>query len=206
MPLPWPPPTTLMRLGLAVLARRKHYLEKPMAQSVAGCDALLRTWSGTNTFMVGLELRECVFRRARDPCRRGRPVMGLAIDNVPSAHHRTNHHRKKAHTRSLLLQKGCSYHRPPHWFMGHRAALRLGRLDYFGRKEDPSSWVPTASGRFLLLLRGSKARPPRPPMAASGADIDLNDNSQLSIDYDNGAGDHGVPLHAGDTREFTLWR
>lgn len=205
--------------GLAVLARRKHlYLEKPMAQSVAGCDALLRTWSGTNTvFMVGLELRECVlFRRVReilDAGEIGRPVMGLAIDNVSVGgdYFYHNHYRKKAYTRSLLLQKGVHTIDLLNWFMGGNPCrvFASGGLDYFGRKEDPEKRCRDCerarSCRYYVVPKSPAAK------AADGCvwsrDIDLNDNSQLSIDYDNGARAIYMECHFTPeyTREFTLF-
>ena len=47
--------------AIEVLKAQKHlYLEKPMAQTIEDCDAIIEAWKGSGTvFMVGLELRYC---------------------------------------------------------------------------------------------------------------------------------------------------
>ena len=74
--------------GIAVLRADKHlFLEKPMAQTIEDCDALILAWENTDkVFMVGLELRYCSLCRTMkhilDRGKIGEVKIGYAFDNV----------------------------------------------------------------------------------------------------------------------------
>ena len=74
--------------GLEVLKARKHlFLEKPMAQTIRECDAMIETWKNSGVvFMVGLELRYCsLCQTMKEMLRRGNigeVRIAYAVDNV----------------------------------------------------------------------------------------------------------------------------
>jgi len=128
--------------GVAVLRAGKHlFLEKPMAQTVEDCDALIRAWEPTNVvFMVGLELRYCSLCQAMkeilDRGDIGEVKIAYAVDNVSVGGDYYFHgpRRRRDRTVSLLLEKGVHTIDLMNWFVGStpvRVYSETG-LDVFG--------------------------------------------------------------------------
>jgi len=131
--------------GLEVLKARKHlFLEKPMAQTIPECDAMIEAWKEVGgVFMVGLELRYCSLCQAMkeilDRGDIGEVRVAYAVDNVSVGGNYYYHdrHRRKDYIVSLVLEKGTHTLDLMNWFIGAQPvrAYSEGGLDVFGGDE-----------------------------------------------------------------------
>lgn len=209
----------------AALAHGKDvFLEKPIAQDMAGLRKLAAAWSASDrVVMVGLELRQCVvfskMRRLLDEGAIGRVVQAMAFDNVSvgGTYFYHNHYRNKAHTRSLILQKGTHTIDLLNMFVGARPTrvFCLAGMNVYGRNPeardrrcrscDRAGTCPHAVvNQQMLMDYGEIQKLDDLCVYADGADV--SDNAMALVDYANGArafyGEcHFTPEY---TREFTL--
>jgi predicted dehydrogenase len=214
------------RNGLDVLRARKHlFLEKPMAQSISECDAMIEEWKRAQTvFMIGLELRYCSLceqmKRIIDEGRIGTVVLGYAVDNVSVGGQYYYHgpRRRKEYIRSLVLEKGTHTLDLMNWFIGG-SPVRVyseGGLNVFGRTEaaekrcrdcDRAKRCPyfVSHAKGFQMDYGVQTLE-QPDLCVHGRDADVDDNSVLTVRYDNGARMTYVECHFTPdyTREFTL--
>jgi len=212
------------RNAVDTLNHGKHLLlEKPMAQTVEQCDEIIEAWKRAGTvFMIGLELRHCVlFERMWeiiDEGAVGEIKLGWAIDNVSVGGQYFYHdkQRRKEYTRSLLLQKGVHTIDLLNWFMAGRPTrvFGIGGLNYYGgtapndkrcRDCEKKATCPffMDSEKFVMDYGATIQKD---DLCVYAEEIDLNDNSMLTIDYDNGTRGVYVECHFTPeyTREFTL--
>lgn len=214
------------RNGLDVLRARKHlFLEKPMAQTIAECDAMIEEWKKAQTvFMIGLELRYCSLceqmKKIIDEGRIGDVVLGYAVDNVSVGGQYYYHgpRRRKEYILSLILEKGTHTLDLMNWFIGAspNRVYSEGGLNVFGRTApagkrcrdcDQAKTCPY----FVSHSRGFKMdygvqTIEQPDGCVYSNDADVHDNSVLTVRYDNGARMTYVECHFTPdyTREFTL--
>ena len=131
--------------AVAALNAGKHvFLEKPMAQTIEDCDAILDTWQRARTvLLVGLELRYCSLcqemRRIIDRGDIGEIKCGFAVDNVSvgGQYYYHGRRRKKDYIVSLMLEKGTHSLDLVNWYAGS-PPVRVyaeGDLDVFGGDE-----------------------------------------------------------------------
>jgi len=197
----------------------KHVLlEKPMAQSVADTDDILRAWQAAGTVLqVGLELRYCaLFVRMGELLNEGLLgdlTLGTAIDNVSGGGDYFYHDRQrtKAYAVSLLMQKGVHTIALLNWFLGGTPTkvYATGSLAYFGgdqpndkrcRDCDQASTCPSFV-RWDKFLMDYGETIEKPNGCVFSAEVDVNDNSQVLITYANG--NHGVYTECHFTPEYT---
>lgn len=209
--------------AVAVFEANKHcLLEKPMAQSVADCDEIIRAWKATDRlFMIGLELRHCsLFTRMRelvDEGRIGEIIMGQALDNVSvgGQYFYHNNMRRKDYIRSLLLQKGTHTIDLLNWFMGGRPVKVYGSggLDFYGRRESNDKRCRSCAERCEYYLNHERfvmdygAVVTTDDLCVWAQECDVPDNSLLLIDYANGRRGQYAECHFTPeyTREFTFF-
>ncbi|MCX7804826.1 MAG: Gfo/Idh/MocA family oxidoreductase, partial [Planctomycetota bacterium] len=111
---------------VAALRAGKHVMvEKPLCQTVEDARLIVsEARRARGIFMIGFELRECVvflkMRRLLDEGRIGDVRIGHAFDNVSVGGNYFFHsaRKRKAHYRSLLLQKATHSLDLLNWFMG----------------------------------------------------------------------------------------
>lgn len=187
------------------LKRGVHvYLEKPMAQTVEDCDAILHAWEETDkTLMVGLELRYCTLceemKRLLDAGEIGSVKLGMAVDNVSvgGQYYYHNNRRRKAFIKSLILEKGTHTLDLMNWFIGSTPTrvFAEGGLDVFGGEAPNDKRCATCgekatckyfvdTGKFVMDY-GETVNVPDGCVWAR--EIDVDDNSVVSVRYENGA-------------------
>ena len=191
--------------AIAFLRGDAHvYLEKPMAMTIADCDAILRAWAeSTGTLLVGLELRYCTLceemKRLLDAGEIGSVKLGMAVDNVSVGGQYYYHgpRRRKAFIKSLMLEKGTHTLDLMNWFIGS-APVRVfgeGALDVFGGQESEDKHCRDCADRdtcpyFIdserfVMDYGEAVRKADGCVWAAGADVD--DNAVITVRYANGA-------------------
>lgn len=192
--------------AVTFLRHRKHvYLEKPMAQTIADGDAILRAWETSGaTLMVGLELRYCTLcqeiRRLLDAGEIGAVKLASAVDNVSvgGQYYYHNNRRRKAFIRSLMIEKGTHTLDLMNWFVGASPVRVFGEggLDVFGGGEpndkrcrdcDRKASCPyfMDAGRFTWDYgETSKANM---DFCVWAQEVDVDDNSVITVRYANGA-------------------
>ncbi|MCK4591731.1 MAG: Gfo/Idh/MocA family oxidoreductase, partial [Candidatus Latescibacteria bacterium] len=209
-----------------ILQAGKHCLvEKPMAQTIEDCDEMLlaqRQWG--KILMVDFELRYCVmFTRMRELIDRGdigEIKLGWAIDNVAVGGNSFFHGKKKRKSfiKSLTLQKGCHTIDLLNGFMGGnpKQVFALGGLDVFGRlyssdkrcrdcgEKDTCPYTIWEEKKTYPYLYDAEIS--LDDHCVYGQDVDVDDNTLIVLEYDNGkrafyAECHFTPEY---TREFTL--
>ncbi len=210
--------------GCQALAAGKHvFLEKPMAQTIADCDRLISAWQQTNTvFMVGLELRYCSvcqdMKSIIDRGDIGDIKLGYAVDNVSVGGQFFFHDnlRHKDFVGNLLLQKGTHTIDLMNWFIGS-SPVRVyaeGGLDVFGGGEAPEkrcrdceikTTCPYHMPRQFMWDYGSTTSQ-REDLCVYGADVDIEDNTIVTVRYANGARMTYIECHFTPdyNRHFTL--
>lgn len=209
--------------AVAVFEAGKHcLLEKPMAQSIADCDDIIRAWKQSGClFMIGLELRYCsLFSRMRELVDQGiigEIIMGQALDNVSVGGQYFYHNkmRHKQFIRSLLLQKGVHTIDLLNWFMGGRPVKVYGSggLNFYGKKEPEGKRCRDCSAHCEYFINHEHfvmdygAVIETEDFCVFVRDCDVNDNSMLIIDYENGHRGHYAECHFTPeyTREFTFF-
>ena len=210
--------------GLEVLEARKHlFLEKPMAQTISECDAMIDAWKESGgVFMVGLELRYCSLCQAmKEILTRGdigEVRIAYAVDNVSVGgnYYFHNRHRRKDYIISLVLEKGTHTLDLMNWFIDAQPVrvYSEGGLDLFGGEKpndkrcrdcaDRDTCPYFVASEFKMdygqVIRGKE------DLCVYAQECDVHDNTVVSVRYDNGAKMSYVECHfAPDySREFTL--
>ncbi|MDY5015402.1 MAG: Gfo/Idh/MocA family oxidoreductase [Eubacteriales bacterium] len=207
----------------AVLKARKHlYLEKPMAQTIEDCDALIEAWKGSGTvFMVGLELRYCTLMQQTkaliEAGEIGQIRIGTVVDNVSVGgnYFYHNRYRYEKYVKSLVLQKGTHSLDLANWLVDS-APVRVfssAGLDVFGGSEPADKhctdcekakncpyYMDTAHFQmdYGQVIRGHM------DLCVYAEDCEAADNSLVLIDYENGARITYLECHFTPeyTREF----
>ena len=192
--------------AVAFLEHDKHvYLEKPMAQTIADCDDILRAWEhGTGSLMVGLELRYCTLcqeiKRLLDAGEIGDVKLGMAVDNVSvgGEYYYHGYRRRKDFIKSLMIEKGTHTLDLMNWFIG-AAPTRVfgeGGLDVFGGDQPDDKRCRDCDQRdtcphFLDTADFVMDYGERLTQVADGCvwarEIDVDDNSVITVRYENGA-------------------
>lgn len=209
--------------ALAALHAGKHvYLEKPMAQSIEDCDEIIEVASkSSSVFMVGLELRYCSLftdmKRIISSGEIGEIKLGSVTDNVSVGGHYYFHgaKRRKDYVKSLMLEKGTHSLDLANWLIDAdpvRVYCSSG-LDVFGRSAPSDKhcsdcdevntceyFLDKASGHELdygdVKLKDD--------LCVYSEECDVEDNSIILIDYDNGVRISYTECHFTPeyTREF----
>ena len=177
--------------ALALLQRNCHvFLEKPMAQTIADCDAILRAWeSTTSTLIVGHEMRFSPLilemRRLLDAGEIGSIKLASAVDNVSvgAQYYFHGHRRRKEFTKSLMLEKGTHSLDLMNGFIGSdpTRVFSEGGLDVFGGKEPDTKRCGTCADR------GTCPHAVDDGGCVWASEIDVEDNSICTVRYANGA-------------------
>lgn len=187
------------------LERDKHvFLEKPMAQSIEDCDAILRAWEQSKgVLLVGLELRYCTLcqeiRRLLDAGEIGNVVLGMAVDNVSvgGQYYYHNNRRRKDFIKSLMLEKGTHTLDLMNWFIGANPVRVFGEggLNVFGGDESNDKHCHDCEIRdtcpyfidrdHFVMDYGEDVK--MPDACVYAQEIDVDDNSVCTVSYDNGA-------------------
>jgi predicted dehydrogenase len=191
--------------ALAVLQADRHlFLEKPMAQRVEDCDAIIRAWERSDrVLMVGLELRYCTLaqamRRIVDRKDIGDIRVAYAVDNVSVGGDYYYHgpRRRTEYTVSLILEKGTHTLDLMNWFVGSdpvRIYSEAG-LDVFGGDAPDDLHCPECTEfdtcpyavgeRGVVMDYGNAAV--RQDRCVYAREVDVADNSVTTVRYANGA-------------------
>lgn len=209
--------------AVEVLKAKKHlYLEKPMAQTIEDCDRIIEAWKGSDTvFMVGLELRYCTLMQQTkaliDAGEIGRIITGSVIDNVSVGGQYFYHNqcRYEDFIKTLVLQKGTHSLDLANWLVGStpKRVFSSAGLDVFGGNESEDKHCSDCekaqtcpyfmdAGQFKMdygqIIRKHQ------DLCVYAKDCDVPDNSQVLIDYANGARITYLECHFTPeyTREF----
>jgi len=198
------PDRTHAECTLKTLSANKHiYLEKPMAQSIEDCDAMIKAWDGTGVvFMVGFELRYCTLMR---DCKKiignsdvGRIITGTVIDNVSVGGQYYFHgpRRRKDYIVSLLLEKGTHSLDLANWLIDAtpRRVYASGALDVFGGDMPNDKRCVNCEERSTChyyinheRFNSDYGTLSVPDYCVYAKECDVSDNSIVLIDYDSGA-------------------
>ena len=210
--------------AVAALDAGKHvFLEKPMAQTIADCDAILDAWHRAQTvLLVGLELRYCSLcqemRRLIDRGDIGEIKCGYAVDNVSvgGQYYYHGRRRRKDYIVSLMLEKGTHSLDLVNWYVGSQPVrvYAEGGLDVFGgqaandkrcRDCDKKGSCPyfIDHERFTMdygvVIRAEDG-------CVYAQECEVEDNCVVTIRYENGAKMTYTECHFTPdyTREFTF--
>ena len=210
--------------GLEVLEAGKHlFLEKPMAQTISECDAMIEAWKEAGgVFMVGLELRYCSLCQAMkeilDRGDIGEVRIAYAVDNVSVGGNYYYHdrRRRKDFIVSLVLEKGTHTLDLMNWFIGAQPvrAYSEGGLDVFGgdapddkrcRDCAEKDTCPYFMASAFTMDYGQVIHG-REDLCVYARECDVPDNTVVSVRYDNGAKMSYIECHFTPdySREFTL--
>lgn len=211
-------------VAVPTLQAGKHlFLEKPMAQTIEDCDAIINAWKGTNTiFYVGLELRYCslctVMKQVIDRGDIGDIRLGYAVDNVSVGERYYFHddRRRSDYIVSLLLEKGTHTLDLMNWFVGSQPerVYAEGGLDVFGGDAENDLTCPECEKKrscpyavldeTLTMDYGEKVDAKNKCVFAR--EVDVHDNSVVTVRYANGAKITYVETHFSPdyNRHFTL--
>ncbi|NLD72615.1 MAG: Gfo/Idh/MocA family oxidoreductase [Chloroflexi bacterium] len=210
--------------GLDVLRARKHlFLEKPMAQTIEECDAMISAWEGSGVvFMVGLELRYCslceAMRQDLDAGTVGDVRIAYAVDNVSVGGNYYYHgpKRRQEYVKSLVLEKGTHTLDLMNWFIGAhpQRVYAEGSLDVFGgdapndkrcRDCDEADTCPYYVAQEFKMDYGEVLQD-KEDLCVYAQGCDTHDNSLVTVWYDNGSKMSYVECHFTPdySREFTL--
>ena len=192
--------------AIAALDAGKHlFLEKPMAQSIADCDATIEAWKRAQTvFMVGLELRYCtlcqIMKEVLDRGDIGDVRLGYAVDNVSVGGDYYFHgpRRRKDYIVSLVLEKGTHTLDLMNWFIGAQPVrvYAEGGLDVFGGDApntlrcpdcDKKDTCPYARLNQTAATDYGETVVLAPDGCVYAQEADVHDNSVVTVRYDNGA-------------------
>ncbi len=199
------------------------YLEKPMAQSVEDCDAILRAWQkSSGVLLVGLELRHCTLcrdmRRLLDQGAIGEVKLGMAVDNVSvgGQYYFHGRQRRREFIKSLVLEKGTHTLDLMNWFIGARPVrvFAEGGLDFFGGRVSNARRCRSCSRRrtcdyfidYRNFVMDYGASVTRQDFCVWAREVDVEDNTILTVRYDNGAKVTYMECHFTPdyNRQFTL--
>ncbi|MDF2722460.1 MAG: oxidoreductase [Paenibacillus sp.] len=205
--------------ALAALAAGKHvYLEKPMAQTAADCDAIIEAAvRSERVLMVGLELRFCSLfedmKRIISSGEIGDIKIGTVTDNVAvgGQYYYHNARRRKAYVRSLIMEKGVHSLDITNWLL-EASPVKVyssGGLDVFGgdapNDKRCRTCDDTAACDYYLDVSNKKHQF-KDDLCVYAEEVDVEDNSMVLIDYDNGAKISYMECHFTPdySREFTF--
>ena len=210
--------------AIAALNAGKHvFLEKPMAQKISDCDAILDAWQRAQTvLLVGLELRYCSvcqeMRRLIDRGDIGSVKLGYAVDNVSvgGQYYYHGRRRRKDYIVSLMLEKGTHTLDLVNWYVGSRPvrAYASGGLDVFGGDapndkrcrdcQDAKTCPYFVDHAKFKMDYGAIVEVEDGCVYAQECEVE--DNCIVVIDYENGARMTYVECHFTPdyTREFTF--
>lgn len=206
---------------LAALRAGKHVIcEKPLCQTAGDARLVVQEVRRAGTvFMIGFELRQCVvfqtMRRLIDEGRIGEVKVAHVFDNVSVGgsyyFHRPN---RKALMKSLLLQKASHSLDLLNWFAGSRPVkvYGIGGQDFYGQVETHGLRCRNCDKtdcHYRARPHGFRPEPDAPDgwdYCVWSKDMDLNDNSELCISYENGvkATFHECHFTPDYSREFWL--
>ncbi len=210
--------------GVDVLRARKHlFLEKPMAQTIEECDAMIEAWKDSGVvFMVGLELRYCTLceamRAVLDEGTIGDVKLAYAVDNVSVGGDYYYHgsKRRQDFVKSLVLEKGTHTLDLMNWFIGAnpQRVYAEGALDVFGgeapndkrcRDCDEKDTCPYYVASEFTMDYGQVLRD-KEDLCVYAQECDTHDNSVVTVWYDSGAKMSYLECHFTPdySREFTL--
>lgn len=210
---------------LTFLKHNLHvYLEKPMAQTIEDCDAILDGWQKSSaSMMVGLELRYCtLFQKVRsllDDDAIGDVKIATVFDHVSvgGQYYYHNNRRKKSFIKSLILEKGTHSLDLLNWFVGS-APIRVyceGGLDVFGGKEANDKKCRDCAEKdtchyfkdvdHFVMDYGATLKKTQ-DLCVWAEEVDVDDNAVVSIKYANGAKASYMECHFSPdyNRQFTL--
>ncbi|MFW6059111.1 MAG: Gfo/Idh/MocA family protein [Phycisphaeraceae bacterium] len=209
--------------GEVLRAGRHLFLEKPMAQTITDCDALIEAWQAAQTvFMIGLELRYCSvcedIKRIIERGDIGDVRLGYAVDNVSVGGQYFFHDalRSRDFVGNLLLQKGTHTIDLMNWWFGAQPVrvYAEGGLDAFGGSEpadkrcrdcDRAGTCPYYMSRDFTWDYGeSTVR--RDDFCVWSEQVDIEDNTIVTTRYDNGTKMVYIECHFTPdyNRHFTL--
>jgi predicted dehydrogenase len=191
------PDFTHEEYACAAFEAGKHvFCEKPMAITTEGCDRMLRAWKTSGKkFMIGFNMRYMnIFRIMKDIVDSG--VIGEI--KVVWVRHFVGHggewyyhdwHGSSRNSTGLLLQKASHDIDMIHWITGHygRRAVGFGSLDYYGG-DRPDDLVCDKCGEkdTCVEYQYSEAKVNKMNMCVFRQEIDVEDNSTIMIELDNG--------------------
>jgi predicted dehydrogenase len=211
--------------GLEVLKARKHlFLEKPMAQTIKECDAMIAAWKRSGVvFMVGLELRYCTLcqemKTILERGEIGEIKLAYAVDNVSVGGDYYYHDRRrlKEYIVSLILEKGTHTLDLMNWFINAepvRVYAEAG-LDVFGGSEPNDKRCRDCERKdscpYYVSYEGfqmdyGQVLKMKEDLCVYAEEADVHDNSIVTVRYDNGAKMSYIECHFTPdySREFTL--
>jgi predicted dehydrogenase len=192
--------------AVKILNAGKHlFLEKPMAQTIEDCDAIIEAWQGSETvFTIGLELRYCTLMRDLkkiiDSGVIGKIIMGSAIDNVSVGGNYYFHgsRRRREYIKSLILEKGTHTLDLMNWLINSSPVkvYSSAGLDVFGgdapndlrcrdcAKKDSCEYFVDSSN---FKMDYDAVINDKPDFCVYARECDVPDNGILLVDYENGA-------------------
>jgi predicted dehydrogenase len=210
--------------GCEVLAAGKHlFMEKPMAQTVDDCDALIRAWQSTESvFMIGLELRHCSvcedMKAIVDRGDIGRVHLGYAVDNVSVGGQYFFHDalRRKDFVGNLLLQKGTHTIDIMNWLIDSQPTrvYAEGGTDVFGGRAandkrcgdcDEAATCPYFMEHTFTWDYGETTSR-GDDFCVYAEEVDIEDNTMVTVRYESGAKMTYLECHFTPdyNRHFTL--
>jgi len=210
--------------GVQVLQADKHlFLEKPMAQTIEECDAMIEAWATSDVvFMVGLELRYCSLAEAMkeilDRGAIGTVKTAYAVDNVSVGGNYYFHgpKRRQDFVRSLVLEKGTHTLDLMNWFVGShpRRVYAEGGLDVFGgdapndkhcRDCAEAATCPYYVSATFTMDYGQVLYD-KDDYCVYAQECDTHDNTVVTVRYENGCKMSYIECHFTPdySREFTL--
>jgi predicted dehydrogenase len=178
----------------AALEAGKHvFCEKPLAITTKGCDRILTAWKKSGRrLMVGFNMRYMnMFRAMKEIAESGvlgeiRAVWVRHFVGEGGNFYYHDWHATRAHTTSLLLQKGSHDLDMIHWITGRytRRVCAFGGLDYFGGKM-PNDLT---CARCTRQLTCPDVQPPKSPrqQCCFRQEVDVEDNNLVILELEGG--------------------
>lgn len=201
----------------------KHvFCEKPLAINLKDCDKMVRAFEGSKlVFATGLCLRFNVLtlelKRIVSSGEIGDVKLAYGVDSVSPGGQYYFHRwmSRKQYVTSLLLQKGCHSLDIFNWVLDSkpREVFAYGGLDYFGGKEskdlrcsncDEAKTCPEFLPTVIDTDYSKRLR--TEDFCAWSEEIDVGDNAQVLVSYENGAKLSYTECHFTPdyVREFTF--
>jgi len=210
--------------AVAALSAGKHvFLEKPMAQTISDCDAIMHAWQrAQTTLLVGLELRYCSLcqemRKIIDRGDIGEIKCGYAVDNVSvgGQYYYHGRRRRKDYIVGLMLEKGTHSLDLVNWYVGSRPVrvFAEGGLDVFGGDEPNDKRCRDCERKCTCPYFIDHERfkmdygvvIPVEDKCVWAEECEVDDNCLVTVRYENGAKMSYLECHFTPdyTREFTF--
>jgi predicted dehydrogenase len=198
-------------------------VEKPLAQTIDDCKKIAEEVKKIDSiFMIGFELKYSMFfKKMKELIEKGeigKVIIGIGIDNVSVGgnYFFRGKRGKKEYYKTLLLQKGTHSLDLFNYFVGGRPVrvFASGNLDVFGGKESKDKLCRDCERKkscpyyvnYEYFDSGYGAKIIIDDHCVYSKEVDINDNSQLLIEYDTGARVVYTECHFTPeyTSEFTL--